>query len=108
MSNVARRDFIRTAATTLAALAGGLAFSARDWSGVGVARAQERPGEGAWPNRPVRFIVPLAPGGGLDFVARVIGEHMSRELGQQIFVENRTGAGGTLGIELAVKSPPDG
>ncbi len=108
MSNIGRRGFIKTAATTLAALAGGQAFSARDWSGVGAARAQERPGEGAWPNRPVRFIVPLAPGGGLDFVARVIGEHMSRELGQQIFIENRTGAGGTLGIELAVKSPPDG
>jgi tripartite-type tricarboxylate transporter receptor subunit TctC len=61
-----------------------------------------------WPNRPVRFIVPLAAGGGLDFVARVIGEHMSRELGQQVVIENRTGAGGTIGIDTAIKSAPDG
>jgi tripartite-type tricarboxylate transporter receptor subunit TctC len=66
------------------------------------ARAQD------WPNRPIRFIVPLAAGGGLDFVARVIGEHMSRELRQQVFIENRTGAGGTIGIDTAIKSPPDG
>src|SRR5882762_6539367 len=61
-----------------------------------------------WPNRPVRFIVPLAAGGGLDFVARVVGEYMSRELRQQVFIENRTGAGGTIGIDTAIKSPPDG
>ena len=66
------------------------------------ARAQD------WPNRPIRFIVPLAAGGGLDFVARVIGEHMARELRQQVFIENRTGAGGTIGIDTAIKSPPDG
>src|SRR5262249_13247943 len=59
-------------------------------------------------NRPVRFIVPLAPGGGLDFVARVVGESVSRAIGQQIVIENRTGAGGTVGIETAIKSPPDG
>src|SRR6476661_2658427 len=61
-----------------------------------------------WPSRPVRFIVPLAAGGGLDFVARVVGEHMSRELRQQVFIENRIGAGGTIGIDTAIKSPPDG
>jgi len=66
------------------------------------ARAQD------WPNRPIRFIVPLAAGGGLDFVARVVGEHMSRELRQQVFVENRTGAGSTIGIDTAIKSAPDG
>src|SRR5207247_1907414 len=106
MSMIARRAFLTTAARGIAALAGGFGFL--PLSGVTAALTQERPGEGAWPNRPVRFIVPLAPGGGFDFVARVIGGHMSRELGQQIFIENRTGAGGTLGIELAVKSPPDG
>jgi tripartite-type tricarboxylate transporter receptor subunit TctC len=58
--------------------------------------------------RPVRFIVPLAPGGGLDFVARVTAEYLSRLLGQQVVIENRTGAGGTIGIETAIKSPPDG
>src|SRR5438128_12502267 len=61
-----------------------------------------------FPNRPIRFIVPLAAGGGLDFVARVVGEHMSRELRQQVFVENRTGAGSTIGIDTAIKSAPDG
>jgi tripartite-type tricarboxylate transporter receptor subunit TctC len=67
-----------------------------------LARAQD------WPARPVRFIVPLAAGGGLDFVARVVGERISRELGQQVVIENRTGAGGTIGIDTAIKSLPDG
>jgi tripartite-type tricarboxylate transporter receptor subunit TctC len=84
-----RRDFL-----------GVLGGAAAMWP-VG-ARAQD------WPNRPVRFIVPLAAGGGLDFVARVVGEHMSRELRQQVVIENRTGAGGTIGIDTAIKSPPDG
>jgi tripartite-type tricarboxylate transporter receptor subunit TctC len=64
--------------------------------------------EATWPNRPVRFIVPLAAGGGLDFVARVVAEPLSRALGQQVVIENRTGAGGTIGIDTAIKSPPDG
>jgi tripartite-type tricarboxylate transporter receptor subunit TctC len=73
------------------------------------ARAQSpSPADATWPNRPVRFIVPLAAGGGLDFVARVIGDHMTREIGQQIFIENRTGAGGTIGIDTAIKAAPDG
>jgi tripartite-type tricarboxylate transporter receptor subunit TctC len=107
MRSIARRSFIKTAAGAALALGGGLTCPFRGPSGIGAARAEET-GETAWPNRPVRFIVPLAPGGGLDFVARVVGEHMSRQIGQQVFVENRTGAGGTLGIEQAIKSPPDG
>ena len=62
----------------------------------------------AYPARPIRFIVPLAPGGGLDFVARLIGEHLSRTIGQQVYLENKVGAGGMIGIETAAKSPPDG
>jgi tripartite-type tricarboxylate transporter receptor subunit TctC len=62
----------------------------------------------AYPTRPVRFIVPLAPGGGLDFVARLTAEHLSRSLGQQVLVENKVGAGGTIGVETAAKSAPDG
>lgn len=50
-----------------------------------------------WPNRPVRFIVPLAAGGGLDFVARLTAEFLSRAIGQQVVIENKTGAGGTIG-----------
>src|SRR6476661_8769793 len=61
-----------------------------------------------WPTRPVRFIVPLAAGGGLDFVARLTAEYLSRAIGQQVFIENRTGAGGTIGIDMAIKSAPDG
>jgi tripartite-type tricarboxylate transporter receptor subunit TctC len=62
----------------------------------------------AYPARPIRFIVPLAPGGGLDFVARLVGEHISRTIGQQVYLENKVGAGGMIGIETAAKSPPDG
>jgi len=61
-----------------------------------------------YPTRPVRFIVPLAAGGGLDFVARIVGDYVSRGLGQQIFIENRTGAGGTIGIDTAIHAAPDG
>jgi tripartite-type tricarboxylate transporter receptor subunit TctC len=62
----------------------------------------------AYPNRPVRMVVMLAAGGGTDFLARLTGEYVSRAVGQQIVVENRTGAGGTIGIETVMKSPADG
>jgi tripartite-type tricarboxylate transporter receptor subunit TctC len=61
-----------------------------------------------WPARPVRFIVPLAPGGAMDFAARQCSVVLSRTLGQRVFVENRTGAGGTLGMDTALKATPDG
>jgi tripartite-type tricarboxylate transporter receptor subunit TctC len=61
-----------------------------------------------YPTRPIRFIVPLAPGGGLDFVARLTSEYLSRSIGQQVYIENKLGAGGMIGIETAAKSPPDG
>src|SRR5262245_45098615 len=61
-----------------------------------------------WPNKSVRFIVPLARGGAIDFIARSTGERMSLTVGQQVVVENRTGAGGTIGMDAAMKSPPDG
>ena len=69
------------------------------------ARAQSADG---WPSRPLRFIVPLAAGGGLDFVARLVGDYVGRGFGQQVFIENRTGAGGTIGIDAAIKATPDG
>src|SRR5262245_21785526 len=62
----------------------------------------------AYPTRPVRLVVNLAPGGGLDFMARLIGEHLSRSMAQQIVIENKPGAGGMLGAETVAKSPPDG
>jgi tripartite-type tricarboxylate transporter receptor subunit TctC len=61
-----------------------------------------------YPTRPVLFVVPLAAGGGLDFMARLVGGNVSQRLNQQVVVENRTGAGGTIGIEAAAKSAPDG
>jgi tripartite-type tricarboxylate transporter receptor subunit TctC len=61
-----------------------------------------------WPNRPIRFIVPFPAGGSTDVAARVIGEHLSRILGQQIVVENKSGASGVVGAEAAAKSAPDG
>jgi tripartite-type tricarboxylate transporter receptor subunit TctC len=64
--------------------------------------------ETQWPTRPVRFIVPLAAGGSLDFAARQCTGVLSRDLGQQVFVENRTGAGGTIGMDLAMRAAPDG
>ena len=61
-----------------------------------------------WPARPIKFIVPFAPGGGTDFTARLVAEKMSARLGQTVLVDNRPGAGGNLGAEAAIKSPPDG
>jgi tripartite-type tricarboxylate transporter receptor subunit TctC len=61
-----------------------------------------------YPNRPIRLIVPFAPGGGNDTVARTVGQRLSAALGQPIVVENRAGAGGVLGAEVAAKSSADG
>ena len=61
-----------------------------------------------WPGRPIQVIVPFAPGGSTDVAARLVGEHLSRALGQQVIVENKAGANGNLGIELASKAAPDG
>jgi tripartite-type tricarboxylate transporter receptor subunit TctC len=62
----------------------------------------------AYPSRPVRLIVPLAPGGATDIVARVIGQWLSERLGQPFIVENRPGAGTNLGTEAVVRAAPDG
>ncbi len=66
------------------------------------------PAAAQYPTKPVRFIVPFPPGGGVDIVARTIGEKLSARLGQSIVIDNRPGAGTTLGTGLAVKSAPDG
>jgi tripartite-type tricarboxylate transporter receptor subunit TctC len=62
----------------------------------------------AYPTRPITIIVPFAPGGGTDVAARIVGEHMSRTLGQQIVVQNVAGAGGTVGSTRAMRANPDG
>lgn len=61
-----------------------------------------------YPVKPVRLIVPFPPGGGNDTIARLIGQKLAPVLGQQVIVDNRPGAGGTIGAELAAKSAPDG
>jgi tripartite-type tricarboxylate transporter receptor subunit TctC len=61
-----------------------------------------------YPNKPVRMIVPFAPGGASDFVGRILQPRMSELLGQQVIVENRAGASGNIGLEYAAKAAPDG
>ncbi len=62
----------------------------------------------AWPAKPVRLIVPFPPGGSTDLVARIVAQKVSERLGQSLVVENRGGAGGTVGTEAAAKAPKDG
>ena len=95
MNRIGRRSFIKNAAAAGPALGSGMLAAPAVW-------AQ------AYPNKPIKFIVPLAPGGAIDFIARALGERLSTTLGHQIVVENRTGAGGTIGMDLAMKSAPDG
>ena len=61
-----------------------------------------------WPAKPVRFVVPYPPGGGTDVIARIVQSRLADQLGQQIVIENRGGAGGALGTEAVAKSAPDG
>jgi tripartite-type tricarboxylate transporter receptor subunit TctC len=94
ITEIGRRNFLKSAAAAL---------SACGLLGMPAVRARE-----SWPNRLVKFIVPLAPGGGIDFIARTVGQDVMRRIGQPIVVENRTGAGGTVGMDAAMRSPPDG
>jgi tripartite-type tricarboxylate transporter receptor subunit TctC len=69
--------------------------------------AQAQKGE-VWPSRPIRLIVPFVPGGGTDLVARTVGAKLSEALGQTVLIDNRGGAGGNIGTEIATKAEPDG
>ena len=62
----------------------------------------------AYPAKPIRFIVPWPPGGGADIMSRLINQPLGEALGQQVVIDNRGGAAGNIGAELAAKSPPDG
>src|SRR5580698_6008983 len=63
---------------------------------------------GEWPDHPIHFIVPFPAGGSTDVAARVVGDYLSHALGQQIVIENKSGANGNVGIEYVAKSAPDG
>jgi tripartite-type tricarboxylate transporter receptor subunit TctC len=88
---ITRRKF----AISLAALPLGL-------SPITAARAE------GYPTRPIRIVVPFPAGGSTDVGARLIADYLSRSLGQQVYVENRSGANGTIGVEVVAKSVPDG
>jgi tripartite-type tricarboxylate transporter receptor subunit TctC len=62
----------------------------------------------AWPERPVRIIVPWAPGGSTDIVTRILAADLTKRLGQQFIVENRAGAGSIVGLQFTSQQPPDG
>ena len=85
-----RRDVI----TGLAAC--GAALPVRAWA------------QASYPSRPVRIVVPFAPGGGADIVSRLVQPHMQALLGQSVIVENRAGAAGRIGTGIVAKSEPDG
>ena len=84
------REGIRAVAALLVALAGGFAAAQ------------------AYPQRPVRLVVGLPPGGSTDVMARIVAAKLTERLGQQVVVDNRAGASGTIGIQLVVNSQPDG
>jgi tripartite-type tricarboxylate transporter receptor subunit TctC len=72
------------------------------------AAAPATAGEAPYPSRPVRMIVPFAPAGPTDVIARVVAQHLSELWGQQVVVDNRAGAGGNIGMGLAANAAPDG
>ena len=69
---------------------------------AGLAQAQ------SWPTKPIKLIVPYPPGGGTDVIARIVQDPLAKELGQQVIIDNRGGAGGSIGSALAAQSPSDG
>src|SRR5947209_7140113 len=95
MTASSRRALIKGAVTFVAPLA-------VPWALPAVARAQ------AWPARPIRCIVPLPPGGGTDAIGRRVMQRLSEALGVPVVIDNKPGAGGTIGSESVAQAAPDG
>jgi tripartite-type tricarboxylate transporter receptor subunit TctC len=64
--------------------------------------------QAGYPDKPIKLIVPFPPGGNVDLSARILAPALAKELGQPVFVENKAGAGGTLGLDAVAKAAPDG
>ncbi|MCX7893601.1 MAG: tripartite tricarboxylate transporter substrate binding protein [Burkholderiales bacterium] len=77
-------------------------------AGAAVALASGGAAAQAWPSKPIRIIVPFTPGSGTDIIARALSDRLSANLGQPVVVENRAGAGGTIGAAAVAKADPDG
>jgi tripartite-type tricarboxylate transporter receptor subunit TctC len=77
-------------------------------AGGAQAQPSQAQGQSSWPNKPVKILVPTAAGGMADTLARMYAAHLSKVLGQQFYIENRGGAGNTIGIESVARSPADG
>ena len=98
-----RIDLARRAATL--ALAGMLPLMTLAQA---VGQTSAPPSAQSWPQRPIRMICPFPAGGGTDFIARLAAKHLSDRLGQQVYVENRGGANGAIGLQALMQSDPDG
>ena len=101
-----RIDLARRAATLALACALPLVALA---PAAGQARpASTSPSAQAWPQRPIKMICPFPAGGGTDLIARLAAKHLSDRLGQQVYVENRGGANGAIGLQALMQADPDG
>ena len=75
---------------------------------IATSAARAQTGDAAWPDRPVRLIVPFPAGSSTDIIARILGQRLATRLGQQVVIDNRAGASGNIGADAIAKAAPDG